>query len=291
MRRAAASFIEVEQWVLANYYPHLSRSREKHVRSLFRRHFHPAKWYATPLEKLTQYDIATWFHTIKAVYAQEANHCLAVFRVCWKQAQIAGLIPDTLQAPGKLLQKTPANRRSRFITPQEMPRLLYKLSEAHALLRPFIVFILETACRSGEALQAQWADIDLDGGLWHQPANKTKNGRAHTVALTTGAIAALRELDRASLKPFPMSKGWYEGQWLKFRATCGLHDVTFHDLRRTRLTWLAAQGMPLKDLQRVSGHLTIQSIEPYLHQFGNLGHIRAAMEQASSVMRGPFEAA
>lgn len=270
-----------------NYYVHLSKAREQGVRSLFRRYFHPAAWYGLPLLSIRHDEIEPWFHAIKRKYPQEANLCLALFRACWKQGQIARLIPESAPAPGALLQKTPPNRRERFVTPQEMPRLLAKLAQAPVLLRAFITILLETACRSGEALSMQWEEVDLERGVWHQPGKKTKNGKPHTVALTKRAIAVLRELDPNSLQPFPYSKGYFEGQWLAFRTTCGLHDVTFHDLRRTRLTWLAADGMPLKDLQRVANHRSIVSTEPYLQQFGNLAPIRAAMEQTSQAMHRP----
>lgn len=279
------SWFDVESWVLEHYYNTLSPGRQRGVRSIFRRHFHAARWYGIPINALQSKDIGAWFQRIKKQFPQEANHCLSLFRVCWRQGQIAGLIPEKLIAPGGLLEKVPVNRRERFVTIEEMPRLLDALDRTTPILRAFITVLLETACRSGEALHMAWGELDLEHCLWHQPGTKTKNGQPHTVVLTARAVAVLETLDRNGERPFPYSKCWFQGQWVACRKSCGLDDLTFHDLRRTRLTYLAAAGMPLKDLQRVSNHRSIVSVEPYLQQFANLEPIRTAMEKASAAMQ------
>lgn len=46
----------------------------------------------------------------------------------------------------------------------------------------------------GELRQAQWADIDLEAGLWSIPAEKMKMRQAHIVPLSCQAVEILREL-------------------------------------------------------------------------------------------------
>ena len=282
MRTVANNFRDVERYVLDHYYPHLSKSRDQNVRSLFRRRFHAAPWYNMPLARITSQEIAGWYNSIKAKHPQEANHCLATFRVCWKQAQIGGLIHEWQLAPGRLLKKTPAISRARFVTTEEMPRLNAAIDATHAPLRCFLTLLLETACRTGELLAAQWPDFDLDRGLWHKPT--TKNGQPHTVPLSARALLALHSLDRTTAKPCPYSKPWYQIRWMELRQLCGLADVTFHDLRRTKATWEAAAGMPLPELQRLLGHKSYISTQPYMRQFANLAPLRDAMERTSAAM-------
>ena len=48
--------------------------------------------------------------------------------------------------------------------------------------------------RPGNLRAMEWAELDLDGGQWRIPAGKMKVREAHTVPLSTQAIAILREL-------------------------------------------------------------------------------------------------
>jgi integrase len=52
-------------------------------------------------------------------------------------------------------------------------------------------FMIATAARPGEALGARWGEIDLDKKLWTIPAARMKGGRAHTVPLSSIALAVL----------------------------------------------------------------------------------------------------
>jgi integrase len=48
--------------------------------------------------------------------------------------------------------------------------------------------------RPGELRQAEWAEFDLDAGMWTIPAGKMKMRRPHLVPLSRQAVAILREL-------------------------------------------------------------------------------------------------
>ena len=52
-------------------------------------------------------------------------------------------------------------------------------------------FVILTACRSGEALGAQWSEIDWDKRLWTIPARRTKRDKEHTVPLSDASMALL----------------------------------------------------------------------------------------------------
>lgn len=57
-----------------------------------------------------------------------------------------------------------------------------------------IWFVLGTACRIGEILQARWEDIDFERHEWIIPADNTKNGEAHIVYLSEFVIKHLKTL-------------------------------------------------------------------------------------------------
>ena len=59
---------------------------------------------------------------------------------------------------------------------------------------------------------------------------------------------------------------------------------TFHDLRKTCLTYLARNGCPAHLLQRTAGHSTLETTMRYYlgHTAGDADVIRAAMAQAKA---------
>ena len=53
-----------------------------------------------------------------------------------------------------------------------------------------------TACRSGEARLATWAEVDMDAAVWTIPAGRMKQKREHRVPLSDRALAILREAEQ-----------------------------------------------------------------------------------------------
>lgn len=49
--------------------------------------------------------------------------------------------------------------------------------------------------RPGNLRAMEWAELDLDGGIWRIPAGKMKMREAHTVPLASQAVAILRDLE------------------------------------------------------------------------------------------------
>lgn len=56
--------------------------------------------------------------------------------------------------------------------------------------------VILTAARSGEVRGATWDEMDLKAGTWKIPADRMKNGKAHTVPLTKTAVEMLKALPR-----------------------------------------------------------------------------------------------
>ena len=57
-------------------------------------------------------------------------------------------------------------------------------------------FVVLTACRSGEARLATWAEIDAKTKTWAIPGQRMKSGRPHNVPLSDEAVALLAALPR-----------------------------------------------------------------------------------------------
>jgi integrase len=77
---------------------------------------------------------------------------------------------------------------------QETPTFIAELRTRTALAARCLEFVILTAARSGEALEASWAEVDLEAALWTIPAKRMKAGVQHVVPLSPPAIEMLRAL-------------------------------------------------------------------------------------------------
>ena len=86
--------------------------------------------------------------------------------------------------PARGLERTPEEKRERFLTPAELGRLGEALA-AHPkrVSANAIRLLLLTGARRGEVLGARWGQFDLAAGVWTKPAATTKQGKLHRVPL------------------------------------------------------------------------------------------------------------
>jgi integrase len=57
-----------------------------------------------------------------------------------------------------------------------------------------IKLLILTGARRGEVAAMRWDELNLDDGVWSLPQERTKNGQAHTIYLSTLAIEILKQL-------------------------------------------------------------------------------------------------
>lgn len=89
--------------------------------------------------------------------------------------------------------ETPKKQHLPTLKPEELKKLMYKLSVASIKLttRCLIEWQLHTMVRPGEAAGTRWAEIDEKNRLWTIPAEKMKKKREHIVPLTDETMALL----------------------------------------------------------------------------------------------------
>lgn len=125
--------------------------------------------------------------------------------------------------------------------------------------------ILVTAQRKGEVASARWEEIDHDAAVWTIPADRSKNGLAHRVPLSTLALELLAEAKAlAGHSSFvfpsphlnrPVTAGALNNAAFRSRATFGIGPFTPHDLRRTAATQMASMGVPRLTVGKVLNHI------------------------------------
>jgi integrase len=212
-----------------------------------------------------------------------------------------------------------ANRetsRSRFLSPDELGRLLHAVEAEPADLRDFFLVLLFTGARRSNVQAMRWADLDLDGGVWRIAAGESKSGEAMSLPLVEDAVKLLRrrkaDLDalvRRASKPadatrltlrqaqhraveqrkaacvavyvFPGrgASGHLvepKAAWGRVLKRAGIVKLRIHDLRRTVGSWLAGQGANAFVIQKALGHKSLTSVGVYARL--DLSPVRAAME-------------
>lgn len=98
-----------------------------------------------------------------------------------------------------LLPAIPKKMRTRHhpaMTWGDLPDFMSELRNRDSVSARALEFTILTACRTGEALGAQWEEFDLDGALWTIPKGRMKAKVEHRVPLSDRAVALLRGLSR-----------------------------------------------------------------------------------------------
>lgn len=83
-----------------------------------------------------------------------------------------------------------------------VPAYVKKLQGNQTISNLALTFAILNANRSGEVLGAQWPEFDMGARVWHIPAERMKNGKAHDVPLSDGAIAILEEAEQLKSNDF-----------------------------------------------------------------------------------------
>jgi integrase len=105
-------------------------------------------------------------------------------------------------------------------------------------------FLILTAARTGEALGAQWSEINFDQRLWTIPEERMKGRKAHRVPLSDPALSILEEMLAIRLNDF-VFPGAKPGRPLSTMAMAmlmrrmGFGQFTPHGFRSTFRDWAA----------------------------------------------------
>ncbi len=142
-------------------------------------------------------------------------------------------------------------------------------ADMRPVTRIALKLLLVTGQRRQEIVGARWDETQNSDELWEIPADRMKNGRVHTVPLSSLALDLLsqaRELSEGSdwLFPSPISDGPLKPQTVTRAlrinlAEMGLSGITPHDFRRTCATMMTKLGISQFVVGRVLSH-TDQSI-------------------------------
>ncbi|WP_342377333.1 site-specific integrase [Myxococcus stipitatus] len=204
------------------------------------------------------------------------NNTLSVLHKVLALAQEQGAVTHLPRVKLFKLGKTAFD----FLTFEEAERLV---AESEPEWRALLLVAIKTGLRQGELMGLKWIDLDLQRGklqvrrsIWKGIEGLPKGGRERTVDLPLSTVEALKahrhlrgayvfcqedgQLLTAGLMRRPLERCLQQANIHREQGHIG-----WHDLRHTYGSHLAMRGVPLKVIQELMGHATIEMTMRYAH--------------------------
>ncbi|TQF13718.1 site-specific integrase [Myxococcus llanfairpwllgwyngyllgogerychwyrndrobwllllantysiliogogogochensis] len=213
----------------------------------------------------------------KALSLKTLNNVLTVLSKLLDVAVEQHVIP---QAPRvRLFGKVPKPTFD-FLSFEEAERLI---NMAEPEWKTVLLVAIKTGLRQGELIGLQWPDVDLKRGLlhvrraiWRGVTSVPKGGRERTIELPESVVAALKAhrhlrgpyvfcLEDGSPLSAPRMNRPLQRSMRHAGITREVGIIGWHDLRHTYGSHLVMRGIPLKVIQELMGHATIDMTERYAH--------------------------
>lgn len=126
----------------------------------------------------------------------------------------------------------------------ELPSFMEALRKLDGVSSRALEFTILTAARTGEAVGAQWSEMDRNNAMWIIPASRMKAGREHRVPLSPCAIELLDSLPREKGSDFVFvgakaRAGLSNMSLLMTLRRMERDDLTVHGFRSTFRDWAA----------------------------------------------------
>jgi integrase len=161
-----------------------------------------------------------------------------------------------------------------FLTVDEVRRLLSDRSE----WRDVVLLAVFTGLRFGEVRALHWEDIDLERGMLTVSRNYVgghfmppKNYKNRHIPLSGELLALLRANAQPGGLVFEREQGGPLSQHAATAALTrmckrrGVKHIGWHALRHTFASHLVMRGVPMRTVQSLLGHSSIQMTERYTH--------------------------
>ncbi|MCU1269960.1 MAG: Integrase [Acidobacteriaceae bacterium] len=193
--------------------------------------------------------------------------------------------------PARGVPRFHEDRRERWLTVEELRRFNLAL-DSYPDRRPAnaLRLLMLTGARASEVLRAEWAQFDLERGVWTKPSHHTKQKRIEHVPLSAPALKLLHEM-KPKVADGPLFPGTNKHEsrvtvwrpWLQVCKAAGLVNIEtkkgkrrktvykyrptlrIHDLRHTYASQLVSNGISLQVVGKLLGHTQPQTTWRYAH--------------------------
>jgi integrase len=240
---AVAQF--VERHARRHYRPRPLQETER----LLNRHV-LARWRSRRLDSITRGDVRALLDSVSAPIMANRLHNLVSKLFNW--AVSADLLTSS---PVAGIKKPYAEKsRDRVLTDTEL-RTAWLAAEAIGYpFGPLIQVLILAGQRRGEVAGMRWDEIV--GDLWTLPKERTKNGKLHTVPLSSQAMAVISSAPRFCEFVFSANGKAPVSGFSRPKRLIGVDGWRLHDLRRTAASGMARLGIGLPVIEKILNHFS-----------------------------------
>jgi integrase len=248
--------------------PTLSPRSASDQASMWRRYILP-KMKHVRLVDLSSREIDALHARVSLVGTTRANRVIEMLRKALNLALRWGWIK---QNPALGFRRNPEHPRERYLKPEEYERVFRALEAMpNQKAAQAIRLLILTGARRGEVLSLEWADLDLELGLWNRPAAKSKDRKRKRVTLSNEALVLLKSMqaEATGAYVFPTASGEpmqdLKRPWAWLKRSAALPDLRIHDLRHSFASVLISGGETLETIGKLLGHSQHQTTLRYAH--------------------------
>ncbi|MDJ0634047.1 MAG: site-specific integrase [Xenococcaceae cyanobacterium MO_188.B29] len=173
--------------------------------------------------------------------------------------------------------KVDRHGQAKILTTEEINLIFYE-GVKNDRDRAMFAICLYTACRINECVTLRTTDVYYRQGIV-RPEIVFRKGNTKG-KLATRCIPVIEDLRLMLLNYYPSPRTWFyfpgpgqtghicpDSASRVLRKACnkvGIQGVSTHSFRRTALTLMSDEGIPLRIIQEISGHKSLQELQKYL---------------------------
>jgi integrase len=252
VRATVADYLEAKQPALR---PESFRVTKLYLTGPYFRSLHPQ-----PVTAVTRADVATCVRTIvrkhSTATAAAARRTLSAF-FAWCIAE--GLLGNGANPVDGSHRPADPAPRDRVLGDPELAAIWAACGDDdHGRIVRLLILL---GSRRQEIGGLRWSELDFDAGMWTLPKERSKNGRAHTIALPAAALAIIEAVPRTDRDHlFGNRSGAGFTSWAPAKAALdrrlarAVRPWRAHDVRRTVATRMADIGVEPHVIEAVLNH-------------------------------------
>jgi integrase len=254
VRSVVDAYLDAKQTELR---PESFRVTKLYLRGPYFKMLHPMAVTA-----VTRADVATCIRTVirknSVPTAAAARRALSAF-YAWTIAD--GLLGDAANPVDGSHRPADPTPRDRVLTNAELVAIWRECGDDDP--GRIIQLLILLGSRRAEVGGMCWSEIDLDAGTWALPAQRSKNRRAHTIALPAAALAIIKAVPRTNRDHLFGDRagsgftGWSNAKMeLDRRLADAVKPWRIHDIRRTVATGMADLGIEPHHIEAALNHFS-----------------------------------
>lgn len=279
-----------DRWLEEVVKPRNREGTYKHRHLLVQNHIAP-RIGQLRLQEITRKHIEDLHSQVSVDYPVAANRVVSLCSAVFAVAVRWGLLEKN---PAVQIERNPEHGRERYLTSDEISRILYDLARTEAQDSADVVrLLLLTGARVGEVLSMTWDQVDLDQGIWTKPASSTKQNRLHRVPLSGPALEVLAKRKNNREKQKRKSQWVFPGSgknghmttirtfWSAVCRRSNVQGARIHDLRHTFASLLVSSGESLPVIGALLGHTQAKTTARYAHLLDD--PLKQAMDKVAAL--------